>query len=41
MFLVGRDFNYPGVDWQEMSASGDGEQFLDIVHDNFHHQHVR
>ena len=40
-FLLVRDFNYPGIDWQEMSASGEGELFLDIVQDNFLHQHVR
>ena len=40
-FLLVGDFNYPGIDWQEMSASGDGERFMDIVQDNFLHQHVK
>ena len=40
-FLLVGDFNYPSIDWQEMSASGEGELFLDIVQDNFLHQHVR
>ena len=40
-FLLVRDFNYPSIDWQEMSAGGGGELFLDIVQDNFLHQHVR
>ena len=40
-FLLAGDFNYPGIDWQEMSASGDGERLMDVVQDNFLHQHVR
>ena len=35
-FLLVGDFNYPGIDWQEMSASGDGE-----LYGYFLHQHVR
>ena len=40
-FLLAGDFNYPGIGWQEMSARGDGELFMDIEQDNFLHQHVR
>lgn len=34
------DFNYPDIDWSNLSAGCDGYKFLNIVMDNFLHQHV-
>ena len=38
--LVMGDFNYPGIDWDMLTSDSLGEEFLDLVQDNFWTQHV-
>ena len=35
------DFNHPGIDWENLSASRDSSEFFHTVMDNFLHQHVK
>ena len=34
------DFNYPNIEWNDLHASSDCSEFLDLVMDNFLYQHV-
>ena len=36
------DFNYPMIDWEMFDTTGGrgGEEFLDVIQDNFLYQHV-
>ena len=40
LLLLMGDFNYPMIDWEMFDTKGGGEEFLDVVQDNFLYQHM-
>lgn len=38
--IIMGDFNYKDIDWINGCGKGEGEDFMDLVHDCFLHQHV-
>lgn len=39
--MIMGDFNYPGINWETYESNSHGHAFLDLVMDNFLHQHVQ
>ena len=35
------DFNYPNIEWNDLHASNDCSEFLDLVKDNFLYEHLQ
>ena len=38
--LIVGDFNYPNINWDNWECNKDDEVFVDLLQDNFLHQHV-